>query len=410
MAEPDAAALHAFVVEVGRALNLAGTAVSETQERLMRIAAANHAGDARIIVLPTAIVITLGPAGPTSVEAVPRLSAPLRLDQVSALYDIVTPAESGALDPVEGLRRVRAIRDLRPRYGRLLSVLGYTAMTVGLCLMVGAAPAEIGVMAGLGAVVAVLVRFARGRRSLVLLVPVVSAVLVSALTFQAVRSGIADPGLRTLIVPLMTFLPGSALTTATVELASGEMVSGASRVVWGTFQLLLLAFGIVAGADLVGLSREDIDLPSPGGGLGWWAPWVGLLVFGVAVAVHFSAPRGALRWLLVVLLAAWLGRLLGDRIAGAAVSGFLGALAMTPVALAVSRLPGGPPSQVTFLPAFWLLVPGAGGLVGVTRAVADPTAANPQDLVQPLASVIAIALGVLCGASLYRGLAGRRGR
>jgi hypothetical protein len=33
---------------------------------------------------------------------------------------------------------------------------------------------------------------------------------------------------------------------------------------------------------------------------------------------------------------------------------------MTPVVLWVERLPGGPPKLVTFLPAFWLLVPGAG--------------------------------------------------
>jgi uncharacterized membrane protein YjjB (DUF3815 family) len=39
----------------------------------------------------------------------------------------------------------------------------------------------------------------------------------------------------------------------------------------------------------------------------------------------------------------------------------LGALVMTPVALAVAQFPAGPPSQVTFLPALWLLVPGALG-------------------------------------------------
>jgi hypothetical protein len=36
---------------------------------------------------------------------------------------------------------------------------------------------------------------------------------------RAVRHGIADPGPQTLVAPLVTFLPGAALTTATVELA-----------------------------------------------------------------------------------------------------------------------------------------------------------------------------------------------
>ncbi len=101
-----------------------------------------------------------------------------------------------------------------------------------------------------------------------------------------------------------------------------------------------------------------------------------MIVFGFAAALYFSAPRGALPWLMVVLLVAWIGQLIGDRLVGPDVSGFFGALAMTPIALAIARLPSGPPSQVTFLPAFWLLVPGALGLIGVTEVVGDPATAE----------------------------------
>jgi uncharacterized membrane protein YjjB (DUF3815 family) len=238
---------------------------------------------------------------------------------------------------------------------------------------------------------------------------VLAATVVSALTFVAVKYDIADPGLRTLIAPLTTFLPGGVLTTATVELASGEMVAGASRLVFGALQLLLLAFGIVAGSEIAGLPRADAVHDTPTNLLGWWAPWLGVLVYGVGAAAYFSAPRGALRWLLLVLFAAWVGQRAGSMLVGANVSGFVGALVMTPVALAVARLPGGPPSQVTFLPAFWLLVPGAIGLIGVTEVVGDPGSAGLQNLVQPVAAIVAIALGVLCGTALYRGVLSRRG-
>ncbi len=126
--------------------------------------------------------------------------------------------------------------------------------------------------------------------------------------------------------------------------------------------------------------------------------------FGAAAALYFSAPRGTLRWLLVVLLAAWTGQVLGSTLVGDEVSGFFGALVMTPVALAVARLPGGPPSQVTFLPAFWLLVPGALGLIGAAAVVGNPAGAEVEDLVRPLGAIISIALGVLCGVSLFRGI------
>lgn len=393
------------MLELGRSLSLAGTAVSETQDRLRTIAAANGALEARIVVLPTALIVAFGRAGLATVESVPQLAGALRLDQISALYDVVDEAERGAVEPAEGLRRLQEIRAMRPRHGTVLTLLGYAAMTVGLCLVLQPTPADVAIAAGLGLFVGMLVLAARGREALTVLVPVISAIVVAMLSFEAVQHGIADPGLRTLIAPLVTFLPGGALTTATVELASGEMVAGASRLVFGSVQLLLLAFGIVAGVELAGLPSETALDDTQASLLGWWAPWLGVLVFGVAAAVYFSAPPKTLPWLLVVLLVAWLGQVLGDRLFGGESSGFFGALAMTPVALGLARLPGGPPSQVTFLPAFWLLVPGAIGLIGVTEVVGDPSSASIEDLVAPVGSIVAIALGVLTGASLFRGVA-----
>jgi hypothetical protein len=52
-----------------------------------------------------------------------------------------------------------------------------------------------------------------------------------------------------------------------------------------------------------------------------------------------------------------------------------------------------------------LLVPGALGLIGVTEYLADDTAAGAEDFLATLGSIIAIALGVLCGYPLYRSLA-----
>lgn len=406
MSERPAGELYAFVLEAGRALSLAGASVGETQERLTRIAAAGGAGGVRVIALPTALVIAFDPAGPATIESIPQLTGALRLDQISVVYDVVRQAERGLLAPAEGLRRLRATHTMPPRHGPVVTVLGHVVMTVGLCLLLRPAPRDLAVAAVLGALVGGLRLAARGHQAISVLIPVLCATAVSALTFTAVTHGIADPGLRTLIAPLVAFLPGGVLTTATIELASGDMVAGASRLVFGAQQLLLLTAGIVAGAALAGLPRAAVldDAGSAGGLLGWWAPWLGVALFGVAVAVYFSAPRGALPWLMAVLCTAWLGQLAGERLLGANGSGFLGAFAMTPVALVVARLPAGPPAQVTFLPAFWLLAPGAVGLIGVAESFADPAGSGLENLVPPLASILAIALGVLCGSSAYHGL------
>lgn len=341
--------LSAFVLELGRMLSLAGTAVSETQERLLRVAAANGEAGARVIVLPTALIMAFGRARSARIEPIPQTAGTLRLDQISALYEVVDAAEHGAVRPAAGRERLAAIAAMPPRRGALVTVLAHAVMTVALCLILQPTPSDVAIAFALGLLVGALVLVARDRPGIAPLVPVVAATVISALTFEAVSHGVADAGLRTLIAPLVTFLPGGVLTTATVELASREMVAGTSRLVFGTVQLLLLAFGIVAGAELAGL-------PSA------------------------SALADESQNLL----------------------GFFGALAMTPVALALAELRGGPPSQVTFLPAFWLLVPGALGLIGVTEVVGDVAAAGLDELVQPVGSIVSIALGVLCGVLVHR--------
>jgi uncharacterized membrane protein YjjB (DUF3815 family) len=208
-----------------------------------------------------------------------------------------------------------------------------------------------------------------------------------------------------MIAPLVTFLPGAALTMAVVELSAAEMVAGASRLVTGMLQLLLLAFGIVGAAQVVDVPAASELVDQPQNLLGWWAPWLGVLVVGIGNYLYNSAPPRSFAWLCVVLYAAWIGQYLGDQAFGGYVSGFVGALVMTPVAYLVERRPSAPPALVSFLPAFWLLVPGALGLIGVTEYISHNVTAGVQDFLAAVAAIIAIALGVLCGYPLYRSLA-----
>jgi uncharacterized membrane protein YjjB (DUF3815 family) len=97
-----------------------------------------------------------------------------------------------------------------------------------------------------------------------------------------------------LIPPLLIFLPGAKITTGTIELAQGSIVSGSSRLVSG-----LIVLAVALGAE--------------------------------RLAAEFVSPS---------------------------VSAFFGAMAMTPIVLAVDRRPAGPRAMVLFLPGFYLLVPG----------------------------------------------------
>jgi uncharacterized membrane protein YjjB (DUF3815 family) len=161
-------------------------------------------------------------------------------------------------------------------------------------------------------------------------------------------------------------------------------------------QLALLSFGILAGIEAVGIP-SSLVLFGRADLLGAWSPWLGVVVFAVGVTVAHSAPTKTFPGLLVVLYAAWTGQVLGNAVFGGYVSALVGATVMTIVAVLISRFPAAMPAHASFLPGFWLLVPGALGLIGLTELASG---GGGQDLVATVGSIFAVALGVLCGTQI----------
>jgi uncharacterized membrane protein YjjP (DUF1212 family) len=389
----DLAELQLFVVQLGAAMNAAGEPVYVVQDRLTNIAAAYGARAATVSAFPTYLMVTMGRGEPAAVELTASLGGSPRLDQIAALEHLLKDAERGVVRPADGLRQLAAIRELRPRFGPSQSIAGYSLLTMGLCLILQPAPLDVAAAAVFGALVGVLRSIGRSQPTLQILMPVIAAFSVSALSALAVNEELLEPGMRAMVASLVVFLPGAALTTAVLELAAGQMVSGSSRLVSGCVQLALLSFGILAGIEAVGIpssrvlfGREEL--------IGAWTPWLGVLVFAAGVMVANSAPARSFPGLLVVLYAAWTGQVLGNAVFGGYVSALVGATAMTIVAVLVSRFSSAMPAHASFLPGFWLLVPGALGLIGLTELAGG---GGGQDLVATVGSIFAVALGVLAG-------------
>jgi uncharacterized membrane protein YjjB (DUF3815 family) len=232
-------------------------------------------------------------------------------------------------------------------------------------------------------------------------IPVLAATVVSALTFLAVRYGVEVRPLHVLIPPLVTFLPGGMLTFGMIELAYGDMVSGASRLVNGFVQLFLLTFGIAAGALIAGYGPGE--LPDPSIYLTGSLPITiaGVLVFSIGVFLHFSAPKRSFLWMVLVIFLAFSAQRLGAPLVGTHFSGFFGTLVATPLGYLIRMRFRGPPPMITFLPSFWLLVPGAMGLLSVKQMLSDS-----YEGIEGILSVTfifsSVAIGTLVGASLYK--------
>jgi len=69
---------------------------------------------------------------------------------------------------------------------------------------------------------------------------------------------------------------------------------------------------------------------------------------------------------------------------------------MTPVPMLAARQRSGPPTLVTFLPAFWLLVPGAISLAGVTACLGKDRVEGTTSLVSAGSTMIAITHSASC--------------
>ncbi|MCU0670715.1 MAG: threonine/serine exporter family protein [Myxococcota bacterium] len=396
-------ALLEFLFRLGQAYIGCGEQTAQVELILRRIAAANGTRRSRVVTFPTAIFITLHDGVQERVTLSEGPLEPLRLDQMADVYALGAAAQRGEVTPSDGLERLGEILQQAPRFGAFGAILGHVILTVGLAMLLAPALEGLAAAAVLGAIVGALKVLNRNRPVFAMPLPVVSATLVSALVFLAADRGLGVQPIQLLIPPLVTFLPGGMLTMAMVELAYGDMISGTTRLVTGFVQLVFLAFGLAAGATLVGYDVERLlsatrtlaEIP--------WIPWLGVLLFGIGVHVHFSAPRNSLVWMLVVLFVVFAVQRVASDFVRSDVSGFFGMLVATPLGYLVQLRFKGPPAVVTFLPSFWVVVPGSLGLVSVASMLSDRDA-GIDGLVTVMIVLVSVALGTLVGAGLYKSL------
>jgi len=362
------------------------------------IARVNGLPESEVLVFPNALLVSARGQGQHRTGAVASGDGQLLFSQIDEVQHTVDAARTGLLDPRSTVEKIARIRDMKPIYGRVVRVVGYAFLSGALSVLLGASWTGVSLAAALGLFTgAALLVSERLPRRYGALITVAIAFSVAVVVFLLLRAGFGSGILAALLAPLVVLLPGALLTTAALELSTGQMISGAGRLAAGGMQLVLLGAGIVTAGALVGV--PDFDFSEHPELLGPIAPWIAVAVYGVAISVHRCAPRRSLPWILLVLYVAYSAQVLGDLLLGGVFSAFIGALVVTPVTALVARQPTGPAALVSFTPAFWLLVPGALGLVGVADVLGGDSAAGAS-LVATLATMVAIALGVLAGSSL----------
>ncbi|GAA2746785.1 threonine/serine exporter family protein [Terrabacter aerolatus] len=393
---------RALLAELGTAMIATGQPVQEIEEELAEVSAGLGYPDVQTAVGPTGLMVTLTPGGPSTYRGAP---AGLRLHQSASVRLIRHQLVHGELSPAAARDELAATARRPVQQPAWLVALAWPVLAVGIALILQPGWANVAAAGLCALVVLALVQLAERYEVVKALLPTLAAFSVSLVVFGAANAGLLEGPLRTVLPPLAVLLPGALVVNGMSELAAGHMQAGSARLAYGLAQLGLFALGLLMATALLRvptstLANVRVDE------IGWAGAVVGLVLIGASICLMEGVPLRMQGWVLLVLSLAFAAQVAGQQIGSIGLGGFLGAIAASLGASVVELRRPLLPRLVLFLPAFWLLVPGSLGLVGVTELAAGRESAT--DVALGLMGVaIAISLGLLVGSSVGRALRGR---
>jgi uncharacterized membrane protein YjjP (DUF1212 family) len=406
-ADPSDLQVRRLLVALAVAMVATGQPVSDIEDEVVEVASRLGHPDAQVAAGPTGVTVSVGSGEPATYEGV---KGSLRLDQAAEVRTIRYQLVEGSITLEQAISALLALSTRPSRYPDWLANLGWVGIATGIALILQPGRANVAFAVLGGAIVVALFRLSQRFRLISTLLPTLAAFVLACLVFAGVDAGLLEGPLRTLLPPLAVLLPGALLVTAMSELATGDMVAGTSRLVFGIVQLLLFTLGIVAAARLFAVPAESLTNLRVDE-LGWWAAPLGLVMITVGIGLLESPPPRLLPFIALTLVLAFAAQSLGQALSGPVLGSFAGALAASLGASAVEAVKPRLPRLVVFLPSFWLLVPGSLGLLSTTQLAVDP-AGSVEAALGVLGVVTAIALGLLVGAALAQSIRGavRRAR
>ncbi len=389
--------LMEFLTELGKALTASGISVVDITSILEKIADAYDI-KAEILVFPTMILIKIGEHESAPLNAANQKPGLLPLNQVSEIYELIYRAEAAEITLDEAKKCLRKILSEKHQFGPIGILIGYILFSMGIGMLLQPTVEQLIVSGVLGAIVGILLILSRNRLRFLLILPVIAAFIVSSLFLWGVKGGLITGSVTMLLPALAYFLPGATLTTGMFELAYGEIISGASRVIYGTAILFLILFGVLVGIQITGIPPQSLLIANSVNGLGWWAPYLGVLIFAVGMYLFMSIRNKDMPWVILILYIAFFGQQIGNHFVGGFFGAFSGSLLMAISGTIIERRDHKTPSFVSVLPAFWILVPGSLGFISLATFVTQNYFAAITDATLVAMTIVAISLGLLLGA------------
>lgn len=382
--------------KIGKALLATGSPVGVVENTLIEIAEA-YQKSCEIVALPNVLMIKLGniASGGINDFSVQKQES-ISLNRISAIGLLIDDVKARRIPVQDASQKIDRILSIPPRFPAWVRIAGYILVTVGLTLRFRPEPVVLLITGALGLLIALLVEFFGKRPRFNLLLPVLAAIIVSAVIFNLTGRGVIFGTSNLIIPPLVTFLPGVVLTTGMIDLASMNLISGSSRVIYGVANLFLLFVGVSIGFSTSHLPTSQVTMYAAPV-YGYFLPLLGTLLFGIGIFLWLSGTNRDLLWMLLVLYAAMLGQIMGEKFFNPYVGAFVGAAAMALSSELIGRSPHRTPAIVSQVMAFWFLVPGAIGLQSMTSLLTQDYRGAFLGLWDMVVLITSIALGVFLG-------------
>jgi uncharacterized membrane protein YjjP (DUF1212 family) len=330
--------------------------------------ATTYGHPATTALFPTLVVASDDSAG----HAVMRhVGESYRFDQVAAADEVLGRIRQGALTPSQALAQLDQVGRQPSANPDWVRVTGYALQALGfaMCFRMSV-PALIGAVV-LGLIIGTAVTQLGGRRGFGALMPVLATFASALLVSIAARALDFDDPVRLSAVAVVVLLPGATLIAAMIELSSGDVIAGSSRLVYAVMVLLSMAFGFALAIELVGLPTAQLaDLTArqtPA-----WVPWPGAAVFALGNVLFLCTPRRLVGWAIAVPVLAFALLTGAQEVMAAPLAAGVAAGATLLLAEWVASRSGSISNAVIlYLPSFWLLVPGSMAFVGLTGVIAQ---------------------------------------
>lgn len=395
----------AAFVELGTLLLDAGLSVTDVRDELETVRRATMREEPlTFAVLPDTVLVSRERgSGPTAMGSTGRSELSTRQAAQAVRFSHALASGERALGDIT--RAAQAIRDIPTPHGSLRWIGGGILIALGLATVFRCPWWAILLAAVVGCVVGG-AAWTMGR------IPAAAAILpffaafLSTLLVGAVSDWI-DLGpvpLFAVCAPIAILVPGALVTNALLELTASDIVTGASRLVYGLIVLGFMMLGITAGGAITGLRIDpgSAMLVGEAGSLdsthpAWaalppvWVAWLGVAVLAVGVGLAFGAGSRLTALGVVVMVCAYAALAALTPAVGGAVATGIAAAVLFVAARALERSGFSVPAAITFQPAFLLLVPGTVGLVALTSSDGEALFTAP-------ATFVALCIGIKVGS------------